>query len=436
MNETIALIHFCEQHGPSIVFTTQVFPSTSKEYSWPTSFTKTKRSISQLKSRMPHFTKIHFFSPNSSPKLSKKFSPNLQQREQEETQMPEIFPILDAMSMPNSSISENIEETIEQSFGVSVSRNIKKSHTFPSIEVTIKSSNEGIQSPALQTPVKKCASCSSLAEGTGFFSIDEKTDCNYISKANPSPNSYSSVRTSCVRSLSCEICPGREGPVIFDGKSEGGINQWTLAYVFKIKDSKARGMLRRYGLLFSSSDGATLIAYFDCITNFFYKIVKNMKNKAEILFEKELGPNEEIPSSTTGTGARSYGMFRRAVSCTELRSLVELMDDKYFFLRLHKRFCCILHNLQNGVFLNHCTILPPYQNEKSQPPIFPANNFAKESFLLTSFSQLFQLLGLNKMRSVFFNVLIGNQIILRGDREIVTAIIRLLSKILPKNYVK
>lgn len=49
-------------------------------------------------------------------------------------------------------------------------------------------------------------------------------------------NSYF-IWISFYYSLSCEICPGREGPVIFGDSLKG----YVFSYTFSLKDVEARG---------------------------------------------------------------------------------------------------------------------------------------------------------------------------------------------------
>lgn len=45
---------------------------------------------------------------------------------------------------------------------------------------------------------------------------------------------FSFLRRACVRSLSCEVCPGREGPLFF-GDAESG---YVFSYAFFLRDTK------------------------------------------------------------------------------------------------------------------------------------------------------------------------------------------------------
>lgn len=107
-----------------------------------------------------------------------------------------------------------------------------------------------------------------LKEGSGLFSFNEGTSHYFISTHYPIPANYGTVRTACVRSLSCEISPGREGkeeekiqitgPVVFS-LSDDNTKEWTLSYMFQLRDSKARGEARWYSFLCLLDDPQLLV---------------------------------------------------------------------------------------------------------------------------------------------------------------------------------
>ena len=75
----------------------------------------------------------------------------------------------------------------------------------------------------------------------GFISYDDQSHISYISGQYPEePQLYSVLRQACVRSLNCEVCPGREGPIVF-GEDNGC---HVLSHTFNLQDSQARGFRR------------------------------------------------------------------------------------------------------------------------------------------------------------------------------------------------
>lgn len=59
-----------------------------------------------------------------------------------------------------------------------------------------------------------------------------------------------------LHSLTTELCPGREGPVLF-GDDENG---YALSYLFKLHDAYARGETRFYSLMVLMTDRVFLIS--------------------------------------------------------------------------------------------------------------------------------------------------------------------------------
>ncbi|XP_040101718.1 folliculin isoform X2 [Oryx dammah] len=102
-----------------------------------------------------------------------------------------------------------------------------------------------------------CEGCRSLAAGhPGYISHDKETSIKYVSHQHPNhPQLFSIVRQACVRSLSCEVCPGREGPIFFGDEQHG----FVFSHTFFIKDSLARGFQRWYSIIAIMMDRIYLI---------------------------------------------------------------------------------------------------------------------------------------------------------------------------------
>jgi folliculin len=68
----------------------------------------------------------------------------------------------------------------------------------------------------------------------------------YLSSHHLKPVYTSQFKSLSLRTLSVEyVGPGREGPVLFGDENNG----YNFAYVFKIKDSKARGFARWFAFV-------------------------------------------------------------------------------------------------------------------------------------------------------------------------------------------
>lgn len=322
---------------------------------------------------------------------------------------------------------------LKSSSGVRVSSSRSRS---PSIEVSLKPNRSQDQKDeAQQGASSACAACSSVPEGNGLLSLDDDTNQFYMSTHVPSPNSYSAVRTACVRSLSCETCPGREGPVIF-GSSEDPSKEWTFSYMFKLKDSKARGSFRSYSFLLLLSDYGLLVNIMELVTSFFQNIVTEMQQKAEKLHDREIEESkcQQQQSVSYLTPVRTYGMFRRA-GATVPRSIPELTEEEGFFFSLHSKFCWILRNIDKA-FMAVNDIRDPIKT------LVPLNyeehdkrGFAFKESSSPSHSEMYILLGPSYMRGLIYNVIIGNQVVVRGSEEVqpfVVSLLQMLAYLIPE----
>ncbi len=298
MSVTLTLAHFCEQHGPSLVFSCQqVHSEDDSTYSFPSSFKlKSRKDFDNWLQSFSNFQHIHFhFTPPGSLDTSASSSSNVKSATTDQVSVtkqdstgllrpqPGVLVSLGSVDHTASTLSSDDDKRLNES-----DTSVRPTR---SISISIKHVHN-----ETETSAKSCSACSSLPDGTGLFSVDcinlilwcslfVDIDDNcyyYISTHTPSPNAYSTVRTSCVRSLSCELCPGREGKsgvwqftlsgsLIFGGPTPNNdpkFNEWTLAYLFRLKDSKARGFNRWYSLMLMMPDCAFLVNSMDFVTKY------------------------------------------------------------------------------------------------------------------------------------------------------------------------
>jgi Vesicle coat protein involved in Golgi to plasma membrane transport/Folliculin C-terminal domain len=183
-----------------------------------------------------------------------------------------------------------------------------------------------------------CPSCGSMSEGQGYYSYDGASSTYVISTRYPEPSLYSAIRRTCVRSLSCEQVPGREGSVVFEEDSTA-----CFAYVFKIKDAKARGYQRFYSLIFLLPDLSQLLTAHPFLESSFRLLVQDLKARADNKFRTEYSDAEaEASRHFGGFHPTSAGLFRRRAAMHSLRSLVELVALDDLYVRLHQHFAKML----------------------------------------------------------------------------------------------
>lgn len=148
-----------------------------------------------------------------------------------------------------------------------------------------------------------CEGCRSLAAGhPGYISHDKETSIKYVSHQHPNhPQLFSIVRQACVRSLSCEVCPGREGPIFFGDEQHG----FVFSHTFFIKDSLARGFQRWYSIIAIMMDRIYLINSWPFLLGRVRGIIDELQGKA--LKVTGAGAPAEARGASSSTGSRVSG---------------------------------------------------------------------------------------------------------------------------------
>jgi hypothetical protein len=216
---------------------------------------------------------------------------------------------------------------------------------------------------------------------------------NYISTSQPqSPQTYSLLRRTCIRTLSTEVLPLSKpsGPIMF-GDSVAG---YTIAYVFRLQDPRSRGAKRTYALIaMAGRDCRRATKAMVKITEVFQGIANRIVALAERVLERESAasqqslsrPTTAIPSTPPlGTSASSMppqftsprqdryfssiassptrnitpvssflsakkvdpdGFPRVSRDVMKAKSLIEIVGQESFFVELHTVFCGLLHLL-------------------------------------------------------------------------------------------
>eukprot|EP00124_Ichthyophonus_hoferi_P004316 Ihof_evm2s460 gene=Ihof_evmTU2s460 len=302
----------------------------------------------------------------------------------------------------------------------------------------------------------RCDACKSTSTiGPGYVTTDQNARVSYVSAQSPAhPTLFTVVRQACVRSLSSEICPGREGPIMF-GDSKNG---FVLSYGFSLRDIHARGFMRGYCIMCLMTDKLYLVNSFSFIVSQFRQVVDHLKLRANEMYEKDMIKyHNRPPNLTRNSTNRRYGS-------QPLRSLAELTNNKQLFIQLHRTFSWVLksagtrlteHQLegpptistnQSGIlgssYTRHFLIGPtaPYLSEKAfdgfflrKEPLFSVGTGSMEKDtkrtidngkiltkltdkngsnalpLLVNLSQLITILGPNSFKVVLYHVLVGNQ---------------------------
>ncbi|KAF2433656.1 hypothetical protein EJ08DRAFT_694141 [Tothia fuscella] len=124
----------------------------------------------------------------------------------------------------------------------------------------------------------------------------------YVTTRQPSaPSSYSLLRRSCIRTLSCESLPrgSHSGPLYFGDPVAG----YTIAYIFRLPDPRARGRRRMYALIaLGGRDSWRVSTAYVQITKAFESIASQIVALADAVLEKEAASRPTTSTSTSNSG--------------------------------------------------------------------------------------------------------------------------------------
>ncbi|MEJ1273013.1 folliculin [Cricetulus griseus] len=221
-----------------------------------------------------------------------------------------------------------VEQAEEEEGGIQMSSRVR-AHS-PAEGASTESSSPGPKKSDM------CEGCRSLAVGhPGYISHDKETSIKYVSHQHPNhPQLFSIVRQACVRSLSCEVCPGREGPIFFGDEQHG----FVFSHTFFIKDSLARGFQRWYSIIAIMMDRIYLINSWPFLLGKIRGIINELQGKALKVFEAEqFGCPQRAQRMNT-----AFTPFLHQRNGNAARSLTSLTSDDNLWACLHTSFAWLL----------------------------------------------------------------------------------------------
>ncbi|XP_053222202.1 folliculin isoform X1 [Podarcis raffonei] len=317
--------------------------------------------------------------------------------------------------------------------------------------------------------------CRSLPAGhPGYVSHDKETSIKYVSHQHPNhPQLFSIVRQACVRSLSCEVCPGREGPIFFGDEQHG----FVFSHTFFIKDSLARGFQRWYSIIAIMMDRIYLINSWPFLLGKVRGIIDELQGKALKVFEAEqYGCPQRAQRMNT-----AFTPFLHQRNGNAARSLTSLTNDENLWACLHTSFAWLLkacgsrltEKLLEGAPTEDTLVQMEkladleeesegWDNSEEEEGKAPSQGDARESRELVksptdssltldcsnwnmaprnqgfrSLRHLRQVLGPSAFRMLAWHVLMGNQVIWKArDADLVQSAFDVLRTMLPIGCVR
>ncbi|KAK3612240.1 hypothetical protein CHS0354_039522 [Potamilus streckersoni] len=313
-----------------------------------------------------------------------------------------------------------------------------------------------------------CEGCTSIH--FGFVSHDEDAHVSYFSSQRPHHRDvFSMIRQACIRSLSCEVCPGREGPIFFGEEQDG----YVISYTFYIKDNQARGLQRWYSIIVVMMDKIYLLNSWPFLVPHLRTVIDHLQTKALKVYQEEQSKGPHRPNLGSSITPSNFMQLRSRAGNKPARSLVELTSDKNIFKILHSAFVWILKACGNRISE---TLLegPPTEDsiidmekqeetEEGFVKLFSkkldvekeveiedaeevtavmTTEIAQENEVpdtpeigpvFTSIRHLMKVLGAKQFHVLAHHTIIGNQIIVRGaERGLVRSVLNVLKDLVPK----
>jgi hypothetical protein len=178
----------------------------------------------------------------------------------------------------------------------------------------------------------------------------------YLTSRSPDdPTNFSTLRASVIRTLSCELLPRgmSDGPFCFGDSATG----YTIAYVFRLTDPKARGRRRAYAFVaLAGKDASRAFRACPMVWEAFAIMARGIEEAAQRSQDAQKQKEEEqrqtdqkrnytpISSFLTQRTVDPDG-FPRRVGQASPRSLAEIVGDENIFALLHQYFVAILRCL-------------------------------------------------------------------------------------------
>lgn len=329
---------------------------------------------------------------------------------------------------------------------------------------------EGLTMKANSTATQRgdmCEGCRSLpASHPGFVSIDDETGIRFLSHQHPRQSQlFSVVRQACVRSLSCEVCPGREGPIFFGDEQHG----FVFSHTFFIKDSLARGFQRWYSIVMVAMDRIYLINSWPFLLRHLKLTIQSLQSTALKVFDNEL---VVCPPRAVRMNSAFSPVFPHQRSGNAARSLTSLTQHPNLWASLHSSFSWLLkacgsrltEKLLEGAPTEDTLVLIEKQTEQeeemncregaeaglksqrhpSESTLTAQDLLSDETTLdeipgpkFRSLRHLRQVLGAAEFRHLAWHVLMGNQVIWRStDPGLIQSAFIVLKSLLPVGCVR
>ncbi|XP_012283944.1 folliculin isoform X2 [Orussus abietinus] len=271
---------------------------------------------------------------------------------------------------------------------------------------------------------RECDGCQSMGN-VKYLSNDHETRTSFLSAQRPLLHEVNlSLKQACIRSLSCEVHPGKEGVCYFGDDYRGHV----LSHTFTLKDAQARGLRRWCSFIVFMRDKQFLLNMWPFLVDNLKEVIRELQDYAERKYNAE---EAECPQRVVRLSTASGGSGSQSNSNKQPRTLCEITNEKHVFVRIHMWLVWILSaGARHFVEILPMSLLDEELNNNVDHHIEFAEITGKTPTSILR--DLRRVLGRDQFRQILYSTLIGVQILVRGPRCQTIESLYGLSSLVPK----
>ncbi|KAL6430538.1 hypothetical protein ACFW04_007850 [Cataglyphis niger] len=309
-------------------------------------------------------------------------------------------------------------------------QNIEKLKFYGPKEVLRQSHN------SLEDVQDECEGCQSIGN-VKYLSNEHETRTSFLSAQQSLMQDIGNLlKHACVRSLSCEVHPGKEGVCYFGDEYRGHV----LSHTFTLKDAQARGFRRWCSFIVFMRDKQFLLNMWPFLIDNLKEVIKELQDFAEKKYNAEEAecPQRAMRLTTANSGAGCHTPITK-----QSRTLTDITNEKHVFVRIHMWLVWILSaGARHFIEIFPMSLLDDELNYNFEHQIETEENFtlvnaklpmnlnlnSDNSEVLPEFAEiaekstavilrdLKQILGKDQFRQLLYSCLTGVQVLVRGPK--------------------
>ncbi|XP_029678738.1 folliculin isoform X2 [Formica exsecta] len=282
----------------------------------------------------------------------------------------------------------------------------------------------------------ECEGCQSIGN-IKYLSNEHETRTSFLSAQQSLMQDIGNLlKHACVRSLSCEVHPGKEGVCYFGDEYRGHV----LSHTFTLKDAQARGFRRWCSFIVFMRDKQFLLNMWPFLIDNLKEVIKELQDFAEKKYNAEEAecPQRAMRLTTANSGAGCHAPITK-----QSRALNDITNEKHVFVRIHMWLVWILSaGARHFIEIFPMSLLDDELNYNFEHQIETEENFtlvnaklpinlnlnSDDSELLPEFAEiaeksiavilrdLKQILEKDQFRQLLYSCLTGVQVLVRGPK--------------------